>query len=680
MVRLLINIFLSLLLVCIFGQKLSAQTESANLSQAIKDAIQYISESSEEDIDFSELTYTLQNYYQNPIDINHSSPQQLSELHILNPLQINALFRHIEQTGLLLSIYELQAIEGIDENTLKLLLPFVTVKEKPENTQINGKSFVEGEHEWSVLYKRSMEDRLAYNIANPKQRYLGSPNYLQFRYTYNFNNQIQYGLAAVKDVGEPLFGNYMPQGFDYYSGFFSYSGKGVVKRWVVGDYQAQVGQGLCVWNSFALDRTAEVMNVARVASGIKASVRASPASKLRGLGLQLEKGKFGMIIATSYQNLDANPLNEYYPSFSSLKIQGYHRNLSELSKRSQLQSYLGLTEIYYQKSNLKIGIEATMTHFIKRVNIADSLTFLPKNQSQNIGLNYQWSYKNIYLFGETASNLEDMATINGILMAAAKNLDISIVYRNYGVNYSAPYGNAMGRNTINSNEKAIYWGISYKPNAQWKLNSYTDFCTFPTLKYRVDAPSHAVSQLLSATYIFNEHWKYNLRFRFQQDEINIPTDEKIAMVGKRELVNLRFQINHVINEKLDLETRFETTRFDLEFNKPTQGFLFYQDFNIKILKDKLRLNLRYALFDIEDYNNRIYTFEDDVPYSFSIPFAQNSGCRYYLNFDYKWTSKFFIAGRISRTNLWNQDFYGSGLNQQSVPHITDVHAYIRYRI
>jgi hypothetical protein len=44
---------------------------------------------------------------------------------------------------------------------------------------------------------------------------------------------------------------------------------------------------------------------------------------------------------------------------------------------------------------------------------------------------------------------------------------------------------------------------------------------------------------------------------------------------------------------------------------------------------------RYAYFNTDSYNSRIYTFENDLLYSFSIPEFHGRGHRLYLNL--KWT-------------------------------------------
>jgi hypothetical protein len=70
-----------------------------------------------------------------------------------------------------------------------------------------------------------------------------------------------------------------------------------------------------------------------------------------------------------------------------------------------------------------------------------------------------------------------------------------------------------------------------------------------------------------------------------------------------------------------------------------------------------------ALFDIDEFNARIYAFEDNVPYTYSVPMFQNSGTRFYLMANYKITKNIKFFARFSNTQYNNLTSIGSGLEQ-----------------
>jgi hypothetical protein len=68
-------------------------------------------------------------YSENPLDINIASEEELSQLG-LSVFQVSALLAHRKRFGLLESVYELQAVQGFDLNSIYAILPFIKVEPK----------------------------------------------------------------------------------------------------------------------------------------------------------------------------------------------------------------------------------------------------------------------------------------------------------------------------------------------------------------------------------------------------------------------------------------------------------------------------------------------------------------------------------------------------------------------
>ena len=56
---------------------------------------------------------------------------------------------------------------------------------------------------------------------------------------------------------------------------------------------------------------------------------------------------------------------------------------------------------------------------------------------------------------------------------------------------------------------------------------------------------------------------------------------------------------------------------------------------LKELLKKLSINIRYAYFKTDNYNNRLYLYEKDVTSSFSMPLHYGEGHRIGINIAYK---------------------------------------------
>ncbi|HHU59271.1 MAG TPA: helix-hairpin-helix domain-containing protein, partial [Bacteroidales bacterium] len=63
--------------------------------------------------------------YQNPININTATREELQKIFFLSDLQIEALLFQRFQNKAFYSIYEMQAIEGMDAASLKMLAPLL---------------------------------------------------------------------------------------------------------------------------------------------------------------------------------------------------------------------------------------------------------------------------------------------------------------------------------------------------------------------------------------------------------------------------------------------------------------------------------------------------------------------------------------------------------------------------
>jgi hypothetical protein len=82
--------------------------------------------------------------------------------------------------------------------------------------------------------------------------------------------------------------------------------------------------------------------------------------------------------------------------------------------------------------------------------------------------------------------------------------------------------------------------------------------------------------------------------------------------------------------------------------------------DVTFQKNKFTLNARYALFDTDDYDNRLYAFEKDVWLAFSFPAYYGVGVRSYVLVQYSISPAVVLWLRWARTSYSNTDSIGSG--------------------
>ena len=108
----------------------------------------------------------------------------------------------------------------------------------------------------------------------------------------------------------------------------------------------------------------------------------------------------------------------------------------------------------------------------------------------------------------------------------------------------------------------------------------------------------------------------------------------------------------------------------------SNGFLILQDF--KWDKNRWKFTARYSLFDTDDYDSRLFAFENNVLWTFSIPAFFGQGQRSYLVSEYTVNSQIRLYLRIARTSYTDRERIGSGLQTIEGSTLTESSFLIRY--
>ena len=107
----------------LFSQKILDLNSEENICNEFEQA----AEQSTQDVDLSQLNDELQWLKEHPIDLNSATKEELHKLNLLNDIEINNILNYIKKNGKMLSIYELQSVDGFYEDLIKKILPFVYV-------------------------------------------------------------------------------------------------------------------------------------------------------------------------------------------------------------------------------------------------------------------------------------------------------------------------------------------------------------------------------------------------------------------------------------------------------------------------------------------------------------------------------------------------------------------------
>lgn len=636
------------------------------------------SEDSEE-FTFDASIDDLENLKKRPLNLNRASVGELSEIILLSPQQITELQRYIQRHGKLISVYELQAVPLWDVATIKAVLPYIKVDENLQDMHVPLKDlFSKGNIQFLSRYQQQIEKSRGYAVPdNPsKQYYQGLPFRLLARFRYTYGTQMSYGFTADKDAGEEFFKGSNKRGFDFYSAHFFIRNRKQLKALALGDYEVRLGQGLIMWTGFGFRKSPAVMMVKRESPKLRPYTSVNEWRYMRGGAFTLGFKNWEVTAFASYKLVDANVVSQALSDtsineeeyFSSLMETGYHRTQSEIAGRETVSQLTTGGNVSYNKKSWHIGANAVYMRYFKpysKLQAPYAMFDFAAQQLLNVSVDYHAVFRNIHFFGENAvSNNGGFGLLNGAIISLDKKVDMSVVHRYFSKNFQSAYGSAFAERSHPQNEHGLYMGLSARPVKYLQLDAFFDLYMHPWLKYLVDAPSWGNENYLQATVKPNKKSEIYIRYRFETKKRNSPlNDLPLDYVVKETRQGLRYQHRFRVTDDITISNRVEVSFYNLESRKPEVGYMFYQDIAFKRMGFPLSANARFAIFRTPSYNSRIYTYENDVLYSFSIPALYGNGIRYYLTLQYKATRWLEFWVRWAQTFRSDVKVIGSGLDQ-----------------
>jgi hypothetical protein len=170
-----------------------------------------------------------------------------------------------------------------------------------------------------------------------------------------------------------------------------------------------------------------------------------------------------------------------------------------------------------------------------------------------------------------------------------------------------------------------------------------------------------------------------VRFRQTDKTINQTDDILLNRVVSNQKTSFRYHISYKPFKNLSLKNRLEVATFKTGTLGTDFGYLAYQDVGYKFTKIPLSISARFAVFNTDSYDARLYAFESDVLYAYSIPAYYYQGTRAYLLINYEISRNLEFWFRISQTWYSDKEVISSGLEEILGKTKTDVHLQLRLK-
>ena len=730
----LVFIILSLFLSLTVKAQIAIDTLSTEaLNNLLIEQVERLAEDSDDDADFEDLLENYIFFSENPVNLNSDEVMRLVELRLLSVFQYEELQKYRRYYGDFLFLNELAMVEGLDEQTLAIIRPVVCIEKDQSKDKITlNKMARYGKHQIVGRYEQILEKQQGYApiddsalLAKPNSRYLGNPQKYQLKYTYNYRNKIRAGFVLEKDAGElfytdrvsdtiqALLGKQYHRGFDF-AGFHLYAKDlGIVKAAVLGDYQLAFGQGLTLWSGMSFGKAGAGSSVMKQGRGITPKASASEYAFMRGAAVTLGEGPISGTIFYSNRMVDANvsvtdTLDNEAEFVSSLQETGYHRTIGELQDRHAIRQQVVGGHLAYAIAHFEVGYTAHHTWLSVPLQLRPThynQFYFQGQKLTNQGVDFKYVKGKYAVFGEVAmsinpelevpepvegptqihtgvstlqqaqgsTTLDRFAGLVGLTVKPAGYLNFTVLYRDYGKTYQNLMSNAFGEGSRNQGQRGIYLGVESAPAPYWNLLAYADQFQFTWLTSQVNAPSRGHDYYLRISHSFNRNTNAYLQIRSKTKMKNSTDDHVFSHYPILYTKNsVRFNINYKIGRDFACINKAEYAHYRNDDGSNEHGYFICQDIAYKPENKPYSLSFRYALFDAKDYNARIYAYESDVLYSFSVPALYGKGMRIYLLGKMKLFNALTLYARIGRTIYSDREEIGSGLTLIEGNHKTDL--------
>ena len=608
---------------------------------------------------------------QHPLNINHATREQLEELPFLSAQQVEGIMAYLWRYGRMESLGELMMISELDYPQRRLLTYFIYVDEQesandrqPVPSLRNIAKY--GHHELIATGRVPFYERKGDN-----EGYLGSKYRHWLRYQFTYGDQVKAGVVGAQDAGEPFFANKNKTGYDYYSLYVQLRNIGRIESLVLGNYRVSMGMGLVMNNSFSLGKLAMLQNLGRSTYTLRAHSSRS-VSSLFGAASTIDLGRNLKLTAfASYSPADAT-LNKD-GTVSTILDTDYHRTEMEMRKKHNLHLLKTGGSLRYNAHGLRLGVNTLYTH-LDRTLKPNTSTLYRRHYPQgsdflNLSLDYGYATPRWSLSGETATDRKGhLATINSVSLRLSDVASLMLLQRFYSYAYTSLDAQCFSDGGKVQNESGIYLGWTWQPSQTFRLNAYTDYAYFAWARYQVSQSSYSWDNLLQATWQ-KHNWTLTGRYRFRLRQKD--GEDKKTLINQLEHRG-RLGIDYAGSHGLTGRLQIDGCRVQEAWGAMVSGSLSYT-------RQWLRLNAGAGYFHTDNYDSRLYLYEQGPLYTYSMTQFYGEGIRYWLMARAVIGKRLMLTAKIGVTDYFDRAVIGSSYQQVDASSLTDLDLQLRWK-
>lgn len=620
--------------------------EGDNPWQVIVDQEKWDVSAMPEDVDLNYFHDYEQDLLENPVNLGEINPLELLRLGILDKAETDALYQYLLDYGAMVSVYELQMVEGISSEKMAILARYICVRKEKNEIPSLSSIFRSPKIEMLMSGKRTLQTRAGYikdtSITGLANQYRGNPWQQKLNVRLNFGKNIVIGFNSKNDPGESDLSTLKRVSFDDQSAFFGVNNLGCIKKIVVGRFGVSFGQGLTLGcgSGLGLGKETDLRTQSR---GLYPSLSFNRSSSMQGAGIWLKRGPLGLCIFYSSQKLDAsvtgNDSISGDPYYTSIIEAGYHRTHTEISKRSRINEkdagiYLstggelwksGLSVLYHSMD----AVQAPAAEPYKY--------FLQTNNHFWAGWDYVAFFKNLTLFHELSlAGNGKLAGQGGLTFSPSPLIKTSLLFDMVPGFWNNPHGSGGQVSATSSNKYSFASSVYIQMNSHFELQFSSENTRYRWMRYTTTAPSNKIQYHIILKYFPSKTSLVECYYKMVVDQSNVMGRGRIdsITVSRRNSFGISSKFTPDGFLSLKLSAKIVENTFALKGS--AMGWLISHDLSCWPVKKKVKLNLHLAFFETDSYNERIYAWEADVYRGFSIP------AYYYRGYQYAMVVQFHV--------------------------------------
>lgn len=632
-----------------------------------------------------------------PLDPNRARAAQLSTIPRVSPALARRIVRHRSRHGRFPSVRALTAVEGLSRKRLRALRPYLRVSpprpEAADDGALPDWGTIASGLDVRVLQRatRELDPGRGFRADRLDDAFPGSPVRLTTRLRLSYDRRLEAALTLDKDPGEALRWHPASQtyGVDHLAGNVTLRDVGPVETLILGDYTAEYGQGLTLWQGLTFGKGGTpVAPLVRDGRGLVPYQSSSENPFFRGLAttVSLTPGLSAAAFA-SRRRRDATLDSTARPTAPvvarSLSAGGLHRTPGQRRRKDAL----GLTTVggalEYRTDWGVLGAVGYREWFDAPFRPPDApyRRFDLSGPQATMGGVYATLFLDAYtLFGEVArSPSGSYGGLVGASLSHEAGVEALLLARRYPRSFSGLHNGAVGESGDTQNEIGVYTGVRLQVTDDWQVGAYVDQYRFPWLRFGVPRPSGGIDTRLVAEYAPRPWLSGEVQVRAEREtagtERRGPSGRLLAALRPEARQAARWQTEYTFREGLTLRTRLQGSRAAIG-GDAHWGLLLAQGLRLRPVDD-LQLDARVALFDTDGYAARLYAYEHDLLYSFSVPVLYGRGQRSYVLARYEPTSALTLEAKYGVTWYPHRDPIGSGRTATDGPSVRELRLQVR---